>query len=257
MEELALRALRQLLLFAALLAPVEVLFPARPEQGPLRRGLWTDLGWAALAPFVVGTGATLLLSLIGTALSLIVPGTIGAHLSSQPMPLQFVEIVVLGELGGYAWHRAAHNSAVLWRFHAVHHSAVELDWLSAHRQHPVESVILLAIAGLPVILLGFDTTSILGFILFQKLHTAFVHANLALPPGAWERWFAGPRYHRWHHSADAPPANFSSLFPAVDRLFGTFALPPGQPERLGVYEPVPESLGGQILYPFRWGGSGE
>ena len=47
MEELALRALRQLLLFAALLAPVEVLFPARPEQGPLRRGLWTDLGWAA------------------------------------------------------------------------------------------------------------------------------------------------------------------------------------------------------------------
>ena len=43
---------------------------------------------------------------------------------------------LLGDLLIYWGHRLQHHSALLWRFHAVHHSAEHLDWLAAHREHP-------------------------------------------------------------------------------------------------------------------------
>ena len=63
-----------------------------------------------------------------------------------------------------------------------------------------------------------------------------------------------PDFHHWHH-ANEPAAintNFSTLLPVWDLLFGTFRMPDGPgPQRYGVDEPVPSSIGAQLLYPFR------
>ncbi|MCB9742566.1 MAG: sterol desaturase family protein [Alphaproteobacteria bacterium] len=255
MEQTALALARQLALFGALLMPLEILWPARAGQALARRGLLTDLGWAALTPFVVGGLATGLLAALSLSLSWLMPAGLRAALAAQPWALQFVEILLLSELGTYWAHRASHAWAPLWRLHAVHHSPQEMDWLSAHRQHPLEALWHLGVANLPVLALGFPTASILGFIFFQKLHTAFVHANLRLPEGPWERWLAGPRFHRWHHArldaqGGGEACNFTTLLPVVDRVFGTWRMPEGQPEALGVEEWVPETVWGQVWWPF-------
>lgn len=248
-----LAALRQLLLFTAILTPLEMLWPAVPRQRLLRHGLGTDLGWALLMPLTAGGLLAGALGVLRPAWAALAPGPLASALATQPWGAQLALVLILGELGGYLYHRAAHAVPLLWRLHAIHHSSPELDWVSAHRQHPLEAAALLVIANLPAVMLGFDARTVLGVVLFQKLHTAFVHSNLRLPSGPWERLFAGPRFHRWHHARDGRPANFASMLPVVDLLFGTFALPDAQPPALGLVEPVPESLPGQLLFPLRRG----
>ncbi len=249
MSEALLAALRQLLLFTAVLTPLEILWPARPGQRLLRPGFLTDLGWAMLTPLTAGALAAGAVSGLAAALG---GQTLGASL---PLWSRLAMVLLLGELGGYLYHRAAHASPWLWRLHAVHHGPEELDWVAAHRQHPLESAILLLIANVPAVILGVSPSFALGVIVAQRLHTALVHANLALPEGRWERWVAGPRFHRWHHAADGEPANFASLLPILDRIFGTWRLPAGQPARLG-YPPATGGLVRQLLYPFAAGSQG-
>lgn len=225
---------RQLLLFTALLTPLELLFPATAGQGPLRPGLGRDLAWSALGVLTVGPAAAVVLAGLTAARDALFPAPISAALAAQPWALQVVEILLVAELASYLVHRAAHAQPWLWWLHRVHHSSERLDWVSTHRMHPLDSLILLVASNLVPVALGFPTGSMLGVVLLQRLHTAWLHSNLRLPEGAWEHHFAGPRFHRHHHAADAPAANFASMLPALDLAFGTFRLPEGEPGVLGL-----------------------
>jgi sterol desaturase/sphingolipid hydroxylase (fatty acid hydroxylase superfamily) len=251
MAEIAHAVLLQFLLFTALLTPLELLFPARAGQLPLRRESHVDLLYFALAPFFIAIGSGILLAVLGAAVTALRPDAVTHALASQPWSVQLVEVVLGSELLAWLAHFASHRVPFLWRFHAVHHSATELDWLATHRQHPIESVWLLGLAGFPAIVLGFSTAPLVGFILFQKTYSAFLHANvrLELPGATW--LIATPRFHRWHHDAgDRRGRNFSSLLPIFDRLFGTYALPPGEPAQLGCDAKVPRSWLAQLAFPF-------
>lgn len=46
--------------------------------------------------------------------------------------------IVVGEVGAYWGHRWSHEIPWLWRFHAIHHSAEEMDWLVNTRAHPLD-----------------------------------------------------------------------------------------------------------------------
>jgi len=236
---------RQFLLFVAVLAPLELLLPAR-TQGPLRRGTLTDLLHFAVNPFLIAAGGSLLLALLGA----VVP-KLGA---AQPWGLQFAEIFVVSELLGYWVHRLSHTVPWLWRFHAVHHSNTELDFLAAHRQHPLEAIWLVGVANLPVVALGFDVEPILGFILAQKLYTAFLHANVRIGFGRFTLLLASPRFHHWHHDVNSR-GNYASALPIFDKLFGSYRLPPGFPSQYGCDQPVASSWWGQLLLrPWRSAG---
>jgi sterol desaturase/sphingolipid hydroxylase (fatty acid hydroxylase superfamily) len=134
MSEVAAAILRQFLLFTAILAPLELLVPARGQQRPWRRrGLVTDLFHFVLNPLLVAALAGAILTALAG-----IPTLLPAA-AEQPYWLQFVEVLLLSELAGYWVHRLSHQIPWLWRFHAVHHTAEELDWVAAHRQHPLES----------------------------------------------------------------------------------------------------------------------
>jgi len=273
MSEVAAAILRQFLLFAAILAPLELLVPARGEQRPWRRrGLATDLFHFALNPFLVGALAGAALAALAAGIHWLLPTDEIA--AAQPYWLQFVEVFLLSELAGYWVHRLSHQIPWLWRFHAVHHTAEELDWVAAHRQHPLEATWMLVVANLPALLLGFSTEPLVGFILFQKLYTAFLHGNLRIGYGPLDAWLASPRFHHWHHDGTAsvdraaasprPPTgdvgetptgppprsrNYAGLFPWIDKLFGTYELPAGFPQSYGCDVPA-ESYPRQLLRPF-------
>ena len=248
--EIALATLRQLALLIALLTPIELLWPARAQR-LWRRGMATDLAHFVAAPFVVGGGAALLLAGIAALLHFAIPSRVEALLAAQPWTLQLVEILVIAELGGYWVHRLSHEVPWLWRFHAVHHSTREMDWMAAHRQHPLEAIALLGVANVPVLALGFATAPLLAFILAQKLYTAFLHANVRVGYGRLSTVIASPQFHHWHHDGDptARARNFASLFPWIDRLFGSYEMPRGFPSSYGCDAPVPESWLGQLAFP--------
>jgi sterol desaturase/sphingolipid hydroxylase (fatty acid hydroxylase superfamily) len=51
-----------------------------------------------------------------------------------------IEAVILADLGFYVAHRLFHGVPWLWRFHAIHHSIQELDWLAGVRVHVLDQL---------------------------------------------------------------------------------------------------------------------
>jgi sterol desaturase/sphingolipid hydroxylase (fatty acid hydroxylase superfamily) len=149
-------------------------------------------------------------------------------------------------------HRMFHGRR-LWRFHAIHHSSEDLDWLSSVRVHPVNDLISRLIPSVVVIMLGFSPLALAGALPFFALYAILLHANVDWDFGPARKLVASPRFHRWHHTGEAEgrDKNFAGLLPLWDILFGTFHMPPRAPERLGVADPVPRGLIGQLIWPFR------
>jgi sterol desaturase/sphingolipid hydroxylase (fatty acid hydroxylase superfamily) len=235
MSETAVATARQFLLFTAALTTIELLVPARPTQRPLRRGTAIDLLFFFASPLVVGFAGSALLGAASAAAARVMPSGVRAGFGVQPFALQLVEMFLLSEVSGYWLHRWSHERPWLWRFHAVHHSNVELDWLAATRQHPLEALWLLCAANVPVVLLGFSVEPLLAFVLAQRLYTAFLHANVRIGYGRFTLLLASPQFHHWHHDGASRPArNFASTLPWLDWLWGTYELPARFPARYGI-----------------------
>ena len=176
-------------------------------------------------------------------------------LSGLPLWLQAVLFLVLADFMMYWLHRLFHG-ATLWRYHAVHHSSEDVDWISAARFHPVN--LLLGTIGVDVVLLlaGISPTVMLWLGPFNIVHSAFVHANLNWDLGPVRYVIATPRFHRWHHTslAEGGNTNFAGSFPLWDLLFGTFRMPENKlPADYGIAEQAsfPTGIAGQFAYPFR------
>jgi sterol desaturase/sphingolipid hydroxylase (fatty acid hydroxylase superfamily) len=158
--------------------------------------------------------------------------------------------------------RSAANSTIvlspsrLWRFHAVHHSSVDLDWLSAVRLHPVNDALMRIAGALPLLGLGFAPVAIAGVAPVVTVMAILVYANLDWDWGPLRAVFASQRFHRWHHTdeANARDKNFADLMPLRDMLFGTYYMPRDRlPQQFGTASPVPAGLLGQLVFPFRRG----
>jgi sterol desaturase/sphingolipid hydroxylase (fatty acid hydroxylase superfamily) len=176
-------------------------------------------------------------------------------IGSQPVVLQFVAIMFLTDLVQYWVHRAFHRVPLLWRFHAVHHSARVMDWLAGSRMHFLEIVCLRGCTLIPMYILGFAAPAMYAYIFFVYVFSTFVHSNLGFNLDFLRHWFVTPRYHHWHHGIEreAIDVNFAVHFPLLDRLFGTYYLPADGrwPSGYGIdSHPVPAGYLKQFLYPF-------
>ncbi|MEZ0300189.1 MAG: sterol desaturase family protein [Candidatus Methylacidiphilales bacterium] len=68
--------------------------------------------------------------------------------------MQVGSALLLGDLAIYWGHRFQHQYDGLWHFHAVHHSCEHMDWLAAHRDHPVDGLYTATVTSLPGFMLG-------------------------------------------------------------------------------------------------------
>jgi sterol desaturase/sphingolipid hydroxylase (fatty acid hydroxylase superfamily) len=174
--------------------------------------------------------------------------------ASQPVILQFVEIMFLTDLVQYWVHRAFHRIPFLWNFHAIHHSAQTMDWLASSRMHFVEIVCLRGFTVVPMYVLGFSEPALYGYITFVYFFSALVHSNMRFNFGYLGRMMVTPRFHHWHHGIekDAIDVNFAVHFPILDRIFGTYYLPEDGrwPAGYGIENhPVPKGFVRQFFYP--------
>jgi sterol desaturase/sphingolipid hydroxylase (fatty acid hydroxylase superfamily) len=252
MHARALHALISFALLAAVFWPLERLFPARPGQPLLRPRWWTDalffagqyLAWSGAALFVLdGVSGLLDASPLGG---------LRAAYARLPFVAQALTFVALSDLCVYGFHRASHAWGWLWRFHAVHHTAERLDWLAAHREHPVDGILTQLAVNLPGILLGFPLGTLAWFAAFRGMWAIFIHSNVRLPLGPLRVLFGAPDLHHWHHARSAEPTNFANLAPWTDLLFGTYHRPKGAEDwELGLDTPAPRSYLGLLLHPLQ------
>ena len=174
-------------------------------------------------------------------------------LAALPLPVQMVIFLVGEDIILYWAHRLFHGQR-MWRYHAVHHSSEELDWISAARFHPVELFLRGVSADVIMLLIGISPNVLVVLGPLTIAHSAFVHANLNWTLGPFKYVIATPVFHRWHHTAAdrGGEKNFASTFPILDILFGTFYMPKGElPDRYGIGEPeYPSSFPAQLVHPF-------
>lgn len=235
------------------------IWPSVRGQRTFRRGfltdciywLWSPIVTRAITPFAVGVALLPIAALYGMNLKTIVHGH--GVLATQPLWLQGVEIFVVGDFLGYWQHRLFHGRK-LWRFHAVHHSSTELDWLSSVRLHPVNDTLSRLIVAIPLVVAGFNTSAVALYAPFATLYAITLHANLNWDYGLLRYVIASPAFHRWHHTSEDEglDRNFSGGLPLWDLLFGTFYMPRGrQPVSFGIRDAIPSRFFGQMFAPFR------
>lgn len=211
------------LLVGCVFAPLELAFPSKAQPARTPRAYIVDTIYATLGAtctrvtVFIGLGA--LLVLVQAVCAMVHLGSASA-LRSMPSAARIALGLFVFELGGYAYHRAAHRVSWLWKLHSVHHSSERVDWLAAFRQHPLEIVLMTLAQNLPLVILGIplgEHSIIVGFLAFN---TVFVHANVSTP--SWlQRVVATPAFHHRHHETDAPNANFATMFPWMDSVFGS------------------------------------
>jgi sterol desaturase/sphingolipid hydroxylase (fatty acid hydroxylase superfamily) len=233
--------------------------PGRPWWR--KREIVTDLCYWFLIPLftryfriaMLALGATLLFGIRdGQAMADFYENGQGP-LARLPMWAQAAFFMIVSDFMLYWIHRCFHRGQ-LWKYHAVHHSSEEIDWISAARFHPVN--LFLGTVGVDVLMLlaGISPDVMVWLGPFITAHSGFVHANLSWTLGPFKYVLAGPVFHRWHHTAieRGGSMNFAGTFPIWDVLFGTFYMPKHQlPDAYGIDDKAfPEDFPTQLVYPF-------
>jgi sterol desaturase/sphingolipid hydroxylase (fatty acid hydroxylase superfamily) len=174
-------------------------------------------------------------------------------LAAMPLWAQAFTFLLVSDFLTYWIHRGFHG-AKLWKYHAVHHSSEDLDWISAARFHPVNIFLGTVLVDVGLLLAGISPNVMLWVGPFTTATSALVHANLNWTFGPFKYVLASPVFHRWHHTAldRGGSSNFAGTFPIWDLLFGTFYMPENElPDGYGIDDQsFPESFGAQMLYPF-------
>ncbi|WP_316196842.1 sterol desaturase family protein [Bradyrhizobium sp. SZCCHNS3053] len=175
-------------------------------------------------------------------------------LAQLPEWLQGGLFLVLSDFMLYWTHRLFHGGE-FWKYHAVHHSSEDLEWISAARFHPINLILGTIAVDVILLMAGISPNVMIWVGPFTTFHSAFVHANLNWTLGPLKYVLATPVFHRWHHTSmeQGGNTNFAGTFPIWDILFGTFRMPAGQlPMAYGKDEAtMPGEFGGQLAFPFR------
>ena len=206
---------------------IEALRPAQPRQ-PWRNVAF-NLGYTA---FVVLVNALLLPPLLqflqplvqrhGLQIPIHFPDGLGWQ------ALQALVFLFIHDFFYYWFHRAQHRFPFAWPLHKLHHADESVNVTTSLRHHWLEEPFRVWLILVPIGLI-FDqkpvTISWIATVL--GLFGFFVHMNVRLPLGSGTWIFAGPQWHRLHHSIEPQHTdrNFAAFFPIFDIAFGTYCKP--------------------------------
>lgn len=198
--------------------------------------------------------------LMGTVFGIVMivePISNGYWPKDWPLASQIGLGLLISEAALYAAHRLSHEWPLLWRFHAVHHSAPRLWFWNTGRFHFVDTLVSIALSVPLMLLAGAPET----VIVWTNAITAFIgmltHCNVDMRCGPLSFVFNTPELHRWHHSRKPSEGNknYGENLMLFDLLFGTFYLPRDRrpPADIGISSPMPAGFLAQLAQPFHTG----
>jgi sterol desaturase/sphingolipid hydroxylase (fatty acid hydroxylase superfamily) len=163
-------------------------------------------------------------------------------------------------------HWTFHAVPELWEFHKVHHSAEVLNFVTADRHHPVETIATSALTTFAFgvvngIFIGFfgdmlTVKTIMGanafLFAFNICGGALRHSPfwVSFGPGV-ERWIISPAMHQIHHSNKPEhfDRNYGGSLAVWDRMAGSLHIPKGREiEGYGIGEETKEFRALEVIY---------
>jgi sterol desaturase/sphingolipid hydroxylase (fatty acid hydroxylase superfamily) len=238
-----------LLFLSVLFIPMEKVFPAKKGQKIFRKGWCLDFTYFLGQYLVWGAVVLFFLNFLNGWINQIIPESFRVSVANQNWWLQCFEMIVLSDFLIYWAHRLQHKVDFLWRFHKVHHTAEKMDWLAAHREHPLDSIYTVGLINLPAIVMGFSLESIAGLIAFRGVWAIYIHSNVRFSIGGFKKIIGSPELHHWHHDLERNAGNYANISPLMDVIFGTYKCPDFEPEKFGVKEQFPKNYLAQMIYP--------
>ena len=177
-----------------------------------------------------------------------------------PLWLEAVLGIMLLDYTYYWWHIATHRVPLLWRFHNVHHSDLDMDVSTATRFHFVELALSVVFRCVAVLLIGIAPLALLLFEVCFEAASQFHHSNWRLPlrfEAFLVRIFVTPRMHGIHHSIvrSETDSNWGTIFSVWDALHRSLNISvPQDAITIGVpayRDPAELTLKDLFLMPFR------
>ncbi len=186
--------------------------------------------WLTNLPLALFNGGIYLLIFGGLIAALLLnsePGGPGL-LNARELPgwLGLIAGVLILDFFIWLWHLLNHQVPLLWRFHRVHHSDLNMDVSTASRFHLGE-IMLSGLVRLAVIYtFGISLVAYLIFEILVNLSIQFHHSSLRVNPALERLWallLVPPFLHRIHHSIKIRErdSNYGVIFSLWDRICGT------------------------------------
>jgi sterol desaturase/sphingolipid hydroxylase (fatty acid hydroxylase superfamily) len=240
---------------ALTVAALERALPYRAAWRPGTQEFTTDLEFIAVVQLAFPPLMSFIFTnaLVAPARHLGLPTTmLWPH--AWPIWIQVPLMVVTVDLMRYWLHRASHETDLLWRFHAVHHSVDRLYWLNTSRFHLVEKALQMMLDSLPFLVMGVGPEVLSLYYVTYATNGFLQHSNINLRYGVLNYIVGSAETHRWHHSREPREANhnYGSTLLVWDLVFGTWFLPKGREvDALGLRETgYPRSFLGLLRAPF-------
>ena len=250
-----------LLVFGILFSVLARFMPCNPNQPLWRKDMLTDALYYFTSPFLQQIGRIFFIAVASVILhQLFSDDTLKGYFSTGygpvgelPIWAQAAAVFIITDIMLYGIHRWFHSEK-MWRWHAIHHSSKQIDWLSAHRFHFVNVWLSFTMVDIFLLSVGFSPEATACMATFNALYSAMVHANLNWTFGPFKYTFASPVFHRWHHTMqkEGLNKNFAPTFPILDIMFGTFYMPEDKlPSKYGVHGAnIPHTFLAQQNWPF-------
>ncbi len=241
---------------ALLFVFIEKLFALKKDQPVFRVEWQTDLAHFAVNHLIVGFVMLVTNQLVHRGFGWAFSNAVQEWVQGLPFLVELLLLLLVADLVQYWTHRAYHEVPVLWRLHAVHHSAKTLDWMAGSRLHVLELLLTRTLILAPIFVLGFSKEVIDAYIIIVGFQAVFNHANVSVRLGPLRFVIVTPNFHHWHHSQDteAIDRNYAAHYAFLDYLFGTAVKSTLMwPARYGVLgDYVPNGFLRQQAFPFVW-----
>lgn len=177
------------------------------------------------------------------------------------IPVVFQVLLGLLVIDISVWIRHGFVHKYFWSFHAVHHSAEEISWMTTTRLHAMDQFVMGVMDFAVLYVIGFSAEGMTLALLIKNWNNLFVHSNIVLDyPKPWKYIFVSPNMHRWHHAKEkeAHDKNFCVVFAFVDYIMGTYYVPDNAlPKAYGSNFPEMDDIASkniltELWLPFRW-----
>ncbi len=243
-----------LLIMALLFVPIELAFPKNKLQSKFHEEWRTDLIYFGISHLAIQLFGVITKKPAVAFFGWLNLEQVHIWVSELPFVVELFIALLITDVFQYWAHRFFHSHHYLWRFHSIHHSTENMDWLAGSRTHFIDIFFTRSITYIPLYVLGFSTLTFNVYILFIAVHAVLIHANTRINFGFLKYIITTPQYHHWHHCEEPEHYgnNFAVVFPFIDKIFGTYYLPGNKwPKGTGLVDAsFPKGFVKQLVFPF-------
>lgn len=243
-----------LLIMVIIFVPIELVFPKNKLQTKFHEEWKTDLIYFGISHLAIQLFGVLTKKPAVAFFGWMNLDQVHQWVNNLPFIVELLIALVVTDLFQYWAHRFFHSHHYLWRFHSIHHSTENMDWLAGSRTHFIDIFVTRSMSYIPLYVLGFSTLTFNVYIVFIAIHAVLIHANTNINFGFLKYIITTPQYHHWHHCQESEHYgnNFAVVFPFIDKLFGTYYLPGKEwPKGTGLIDAsFPKGFVKQLIFPF-------